>query len=130
MRVFISIFLIFTYLFSTVGFSMEVHECGGEKSYSFFGISLNTHCECDHESKDHKDDCCKDKKTVVKAKQQDKQITKINIAKKLFAFDIYNPFEFIYKEKINYKPNKLAFGVKHPPNHSPPLYILYNAFLI
>ena len=131
MKVFISIFLIFSHLFSTVGFSMEVHECGGEKSYAVFGISLNSLCQCDHESEDHDDGCCKDKKTTIKAKHQDQQINKTIIAKKLIVdFEINNPSEFIYKDEVINNSQTLAFGIKHPPNHSPPLYILYNVFLI
>ena len=131
MKLFISIFLIFSHLFSTVGFSMEVHECGGEKSYSFFGISLNSFCECDHESEDHDDGCCKDKKTVVKAEHNDKQTNKVFIAKQLIQdFEISNPIEFISRNVILYCHSSLAYGTKHPPDHSPPLYILYNVFLI
>ncbi len=131
MKVFISIFLIFSHLFSTVGFSMEVHECGGHKSYSFFGISLNTLCQCDHESEDHDKGCCKDKKTTIKAKHQDKQINKtLNAKNTLVDFDINNPIVFFNEDVDFNNPNSLSFGTKHPPDHSPPLYILYNVFLI
>lgn len=131
MKVFISIFLIFSHLFSTVGFSMEVHECGGEKSYSFFGISLNSLCQCDHENESHDKGCCKDKKTTIKAKHQDKQINKTIFAKKLIVdYDFIEPNVHISKNVIFNNPNSLAFGIKHPPNHSPPLFILYNVFLI
>jgi hypothetical protein len=131
MKAILSIFLIFAHLFSTVGFSMEVHECAGEKSYSFFGISLNSLCQCDHESQGHDKGCCKDKKTIVKAKQHDKQISKTITAKNsLVDFDINNSIEFFYKDVVINNPSSLKFGTKHPPDHSPPLYILYNVFLI
>ena len=131
MKVFISIFLILSHLFSTVGFSMEIHECDGQKSYTFFGISLNSLCQCDHESKDHNRGCCKDKKTVVKAENKDKQITKVLLSKNFIeSFEISRPIEFIDNAKPLNGRNSLAFGVKHPPDHSPPLYILYNVFLI
>jgi isochorismate synthase EntC len=110
---------------------MEVHECGGEKSYTFYGISLNSLCECDHESKEHDKGCCNDKKTTVKAEKSEKQINKIIIAKNtLVDFDINYTTEFIVKDIIIHNPNSLVFYTKHPPNHSPPLYILYNVFLI
>lgn len=131
MKVFISIFLILSHLFSTVGFSMEVHECDGQKSYTFFGISLNSLCQCDHESKDHNKACCKDKKTVVKAENKDKQITKVLLSKNFIeSFEISRPIEFVNNPILLNGRNSLAFGVKHPPDHSPPLYILYNVFLI
>jgi hypothetical protein len=110
---------------------MEVHECGGEKSYSFFGISLNSLCKCDHESKDHSDGCCKNKKTVVKAEHNDKQTIKVFIAKQLIQdFDNSIPIEFYSRHAVLNGHNSLSFGIKHPPDHSPPLYILYNVFLI
>ncbi len=131
MKLFISIFLIFSHLFSTVGFSMEIHECGGEKSYSFFGISLNSFCECDHESEDHDDGCCKDKKTEIKAEHNDKQTHKEFIAKQLIQdLEISNPIEFNNINVVLNGLNSLSFGIKHPPDYSPPLYILYNVFLI
>ncbi len=131
MKAFISFFLIFSHLFSTVGFSIGVHECGGEKSYAFFGISFNSSCQCDHESEDHDKDCCQDKNTTFKAKYQDKQISKVNVVKKeLVEFEVNSPSEFISKEIITYHPNSFAFGTKHPPDYSPSLYILHNVFLI
>jgi len=131
MKIFISIFLILSHLFSTVGFSIEEHECGNEKSYSVFGISLNTLCQCDHDSKEHSKECCKDKKTIVKAKYQDKQTTKIVSTKKLIQdYAVSNPIEFINKNVKFNKEHSYTFGIKHPPNYSQPLYILYNVFLI
>ena len=131
MKFFISIFLIFSHLFSTFGFSMEEHECGGAKSYSFYGVSLNSHCKCDHESKDHSNKCCKDKKTIVKANKTDKQVAKIFVSKNLLGdYNINIPYEILTKELVINNPSSLAFGTKHPPDHYPPLYILYNVFLI
>ena len=95
----------FSHLFSTVCFSMEIHECGQEKSYSIYGVSLHESCQCDHESEDHDSGCCKDKTTIIKAK-------------------------FIYKDVVIKYPKSYAVGAKHPPDHSPPLYILYNVFIV
>lgn len=131
MKLFVSIFLIFSHLFSTVGFSMEVHECAGKKSYSFYGISFTCLCKCEHDSKEHSKDCCKDKKTIVKAEQKDKMTQKVFISKNLIEpFSFQNVFQFSRRDIIHSENKSLAFGIKHPPNHSPPLYILYNVFLI
>ncbi len=121
----------FSHLFSTVCFSMEIHECGQEKSYSIYGVSLHESCQCDHESEDHDSGCCKDKTTIIKAKHQDKQITKTLTAKNtLVDFDFKSPIEFIYKDVVIKYPKSYAVGAKHPPDHSPPLYILYNVFIV
>jgi hypothetical protein len=126
-----ALILILSHLFSTVGFSMEVHECDGEKSYSLYGFSLNSFCKCNHESRHHSEGCCKDKKTIVKAEKNDKQIVKVFVAKHIIQdFEICTPLEFVNKNTIVNGHNSFDFGTKHPPDHSPPLYILYNVFLI
>lgn len=126
-----ALILIFSHLFSTVGFSMEVHECGSHKSYCLYGISIGRLCKCDHKDIKHSDDCCKDKKTVIKAEHSDKQINKVFIAKQLIQdFEIDIPIEFNNRNVVLNGRNSPSFGTKHPPNHSPPLYILYNVFLI
>ncbi len=131
MKALISFFLIFSHLFSTVGFSMEVHECAGEKSYSVFGLSLNSLCECDHESINHDDSCCRDKKIQVKADQKEKTTPKVQFVKhSLDAILTIPHIEFIVKDQPLAEPKIFAFGTENPPEHSPPLYILYNKFLI
>lgn len=131
MKALISFFLIFSHLFSTVGFSMEVHECAGEKSYSIFGLSLTSLCECDHDSHKHDDNCCKDKKIIVKADQKEKATPKVQFVKhSLDAILTIPQIEFIVKDHPLEEPKTFAFGTEYPPDHSPPLYILYNVFLI
>lgn len=111
--------------------SLEVHECEGEMSYAIFGISLNSFCQCDHESEDHENSCCKSEKTTIEAKHIDKQVSKVIVANiQMVDFDINKPSEFIFKNLVNNNPNSLAFGTRHPPDFSPPLYILYDLFLI
>lgn len=110
---------------------MEVHECAGEKSYSIFGLSLTSLCECDHESHTHDDNCCKDKKIIVKADQKEKAISKVQFVKhSLDAILTVPQIEFIVKDQPLAEPKTFAFGTEYPPDHSPPLYILYNVFLI
>ena len=131
MKLFVSIFLIFSHLFSTVGFSMEVHECAGKKSYSIYGISLHNLCGCEHDSKEHSKDCCKDKKTVIKADNKDKQSNKVIASKNpIEPIEISQSIVFVDRDIQCIGINSLAFGTKHPPDHSPPLYILYSVFLI
>jgi hypothetical protein len=110
---------------------MDIHECGGEKSYAIFGVSLSSVCQCDHDSEDHDTACCKDKTTTIKAKHQDKQINKTISAKNtLVDFDITSPIEFVKRDVAIKYHTSFAFSTKHPPDHSPPLYILYNVFLV
>ena len=131
MKLFISIFLILSHLFSTVGFSMEVHECAGKKSYTFDGISFTRLCKCEHDSEKHSKDCCSDKKTIVKAEQKDKMTQKVVIAKNIIEpFIFQQAFHFSKRDIIHSEKKSLAFGSEYPPDHSPPLYILYNVFLI
>ena len=131
MKSVVSIFLIFSHLFSTMGFSMAIHECGGEKSYNVFGLSLNSLCECDHDSADHDDNCCKDKKVQVKADQKEKITPKAQFAKHIFEVIFLKPkFEYFIKDEPLVELKSFALGTEYPPDHSPPMYILYESFLI
>ncbi|MBK7763680.1 MAG: hypothetical protein IPI46_09945 [Bacteroidetes bacterium] len=131
MKALISFFLIFSHLFSTVGFIMEVHECAGEKSYSIFGLSLTSLCECDHDSHKHDDNCCKDKKVQVKADHKDKITVKAFYQKHFLDVFILPKQQFFVSEtQALTQPKSFAFGTEYPPDHSPPLYLLYNVFLI
>jgi hypothetical protein len=110
---------------------MEVHECAGEKSYSFFGFSLNKTCKCEHQSKDHKEGCCKDKKTIVKAEQKDKIGNAIFAGKKLISLFSTTDAKSLFREDAFFNELKLiAFGSEFPPGRSIPLHILYGVFLI
>ncbi len=131
MKLFISIFLICSHLFSTVGFSMEIHECGDTKSYSFYGLSFHKHCECDHESADHTNDCCKDKKSIVKGESKDKMTNKVFISKKICAeCEIQLAIGFTSNVTPSNAVNPTIFRTEFPPGNSPPLYILYRDILI
>ena len=131
MKILISVFLIFSHLFSTVGFSMEIHECGQEKSYSFYGMSLSRTCECDHESSDHSKDCCQDKKSIVKSDYKDKMTNKVFLSKKVNApSEIQIPIVFSSDILLSNAVNPGIFRTEFPPGNAPPLYILYKDFLI
>lgn len=123
--------MIFAHLFSTVGLSMEVHECGSEKSYAIFGLMLNAACECDHNSQEHKSDCCKDKKVQVKADQKAKISAKTQIDNRQIAL-LHEPTRILSIEAPlqQIEAQSLFLGVAYPPWHAPPLYLLYNVYLI
>lgn len=128
-RILVFIF-IFIHLFSTVGFSMEIHECGGKKEYSFYGVHLGGNCSCNHDDEKHSDNCCKDKKTVIKSIKKECQVNKIIVAKTAMYFDFTPAFLIPSKvEVVCIRPAKKYFA-EHPPNNSPPLYIMYNVFRI
>lgn len=131
MKILISIFLIFSHLFSTVGFSMEIHECGGKKSYSIYGLSLHKHCKCDHESVVHTNSCCEDKKCIVKGEHRDKMTNKVFESKKINAeIEIQFPITFASNIIQSNIVNPTIFRSEFPPGNSPPLYILYRNILI
>lgn len=110
---------------------MGMHECGGEKSFTVFGISLGHPCECDHEQREHQENCCKDKKVVVQADHSNKYVQKAIFEKKS-TFQEYLPIaHFNFLSKVCSKSVKNTFHkLERPPNSSPPLYILHNTFLI
>ncbi len=131
MKLFVSIFLILSHLFSTVGFSMEIHECGREKSYSFFGFHISSACQCNHESKDHKKDCCRDKKTIVKGELKEKITAKVILTRSTTELNVAeNKTTCIQKNTPCNSKSLLPHGTEYPPGYSPPLYLLYNVFLI
>lgn len=136
MKAFISIFLILSHLFSTVGYSVGVHECGGKKSYSFLGISLNPKCQCNHSDKLHQDKennkgCCTDKKIVVKGEQKEKISNSCIAVKKLIEpFDYQKHLPFFQSQLNSIGINNLSFFGNFPLGSSPPLYLLHRVFLI
>lgn len=118
-------------MFSTVGFNMEMHECDGEKSYSFYGLAFNSSCECNHESEDHSDGCCHDKETTIKGEYKDKLSQKTIVFNQVADFFVApNPIVFEEYDVALTTENSLISGTKHPPDYSPPLYLLYNSLLI
>lgn len=131
MKIFVSLFLILTHLFSTVSFSMNMHECGGEKSFAYFGIHFTQKCNCNHDSEDHKKDCCSDKKLVVKGDLKEKITQKVFITK---AFDFFDTIELplieFQQKKVTTSIDIVSLSSEYPPGYSPPLYILYRSILI
>ncbi len=126
-----AITLIFIHLFSAVGFSINVHYCGNHKSYSFYGIEVGTICGCDHEDNQHNKDCCKDKKVEVKAQKKENISNKVISLNHTLLFDPTPLPTYFFKARISLEQtNSFTAYTGHPPNHSPPLYLLNRAFLI
>ncbi len=129
-RIFV-IMLIFTHLFSAVGFSMNIHYCGNQKSYSFFGVEVGSICGCDHQDHQHSKDCCKDKKVKVKAQKKENISSKHITLNHTLLYDFIHLPIYSFKTKIPIAlTNSIYLSIGHPPNHSPPLYLLNRAFLI
>lgn len=129
MKKFVIILLIFTHLFSAVGFSMNIHQCGSHKSYSLFGLEVGVICGCDHQDHSHRKDCCKDKKIEVKAQKKENIGSKVLLLKHFSTIDFIPSIYFSTKVllPISYK---VTCFIEHPPNNSPPLYILHSVFRI
>ncbi|MBC7412478.1 MAG: hypothetical protein H7331_08505 [Bacteroidia bacterium] len=124
--------LILTHLFATSGFSVGIHECGGVKSYSVLNIQIGETCECDHATEHEDDDCCKDKKVVVKAVAKDKISSKALFVKnkvQLFAPYIAQPLTNYQSAVLlaNTSTSRIEYS---PHRYSLPLYIMYGEFLI
>lgn len=130
MKRIIAFILIYTYLFSTIGFSMEIHECGNKKEYSFYGIQLHGHCTCKHKNNAHSKKCCKDKKRVVKSEKNECQISKNNVAKTNSNCAFISLFSFSNLESKSIANTANTYIPKQPPNYSSPLYILYSVYRI
>lgn len=122
------LFILTCYMLSSVSWSIGVHECASEKSYSLFGIQFNDKCECDHSDEEHTN-CCKDNTYLFKAENQDKLFKKEASFKKLLidfpASYCSNLFQF----------KTIFFNIEFvncdlPTGHSPPLYILHRVFRI
>lgn len=122
------LFLLTTYLISTTSWSIGVHECAGEESYSIFGINLNFKCECDHSDREHKN-CCTDDKILLKADTKDKIAKKENDFKKLSFEGVVSFYKIIYEYKSLISNSGLV-NYEIPTGHSPPLYILFRVFRI
>lgn len=130
MKHFILLLLFISHLFSTVGFSMNEHQCGRKKSYSFFGVSLPSSCKCNHLQNKHKRSCCKDKKVFVKAETNDKLVKKAFLLKKEINEKPFLVANQLYSQKNIYSLHKINFQTEFSSTHSPPLYILHNVFRI
>lgn len=123
MRIFIPIFLMIAHFISVIGLYVNIHECGGSLSYSFYGISCNDCCACDHEDEAHLGSkCCKDKKVEIKGKA-DNATRKYYVTDEIVAVLFCSPVVsfFPYTERL---PDAVEPGPR-PFYYPPPLYLLY-----
>jgi hypothetical protein len=130
MKTFIAISIIIAQLISSVGFKVDIHECGSNKSFSLFGFSLGHDCCCDHDSKNHKDSCCKDTTSIIKADTKDKFFNTVQLS-------LYNSYLIINQIDLerNFDLRILSDLVYSKTNEDPPdcankLFLLYSEFLI
>lgn len=120
MKLLIVHILLFSLLFSTVGFSMEVHQCVVERVYSIYDTPYENYSDFDYNQPEYTNDCGRDKKTNVHVKRCECVNGKISSKNKMCSAE--ESEEFTY---IPYSTSKFNHNLNHPPDHSPPLYILY-----
>ena len=70
------IFFALFYLLPAVGFSINVHWCGGKVSSVAIEVIGNGKCAC---GKEMKKGCCKDIKTIVKLTDNQKNTTQLTV---------------------------------------------------
>lgn len=121
------IFLLLNFLLANTGMAVTMHWCGGKlTSVDYFSSGHN--CPCG--KKAMKKDCCKDKTTFLKMKDdlaKTSQLTfKTPSPKFLFAF--INVFELVPSAQFQYS----VVSFYHPPPFKPkvPIYLLDRVFLI
>ena len=131
MKLFLSIYLILSHLFSTVGLNIDVHSCAGERSFSLLSVPFGSVCSCNHSLESSKKKCCENKKLEVKS-QRNEFITcnHVIIQQPVQAVDIQRSSFTLSIKKFVSEPNALVLSVEDPPDYSPPLFIRYQHLLI
>jgi len=131
MKLFLSIYLILSHLFSTVGLNIDVHSCGGERSFSLLSVPFGQACGCNHALESSKKKCCENKKLEVKS-QRNESITcnHISIKQPLQAGNKEQlPFDLTIR-KFRSDSKVFVIHLEDPPDHAPPLFIRYQHLLI
>lgn len=125
------LFLVFTLLLTTTGFSIGVHHCGGKTSYQVFGIDFNKTCKCTHEEDRHPSKCCHDKKIEIKANDNVKTTVRQFELKKVFIPEakIFYAVSSLFAQL--YAPSQLVPSISNkPPLLQAPLLLLIQIFRI
>jgi hypothetical protein len=123
-----AIFFLLTFLIANTGMAVNVHYCGGKlSSINFF--SLDNHpCKCG--KKAMKKDCCKDKTTFLKMKDDvvKSNITTFKITTLKHIISLPNPIEFVPSAQTQL----VVLTLYHPPPFKPkaPIYLLDRVLLI
>lgn len=123
-----AILLTLLFLVSNSGMAVTMHWCSGKlTSIDFFSADKSL-CKCEKPAM--KSDCCKDKTTTFKAKNDMAQAN-------YFAFKLTTPkFNFTVVNQIEVLPSAnfqyYASAFYHPPSFKPkaPIYLLDRIFLI
>ncbi len=131
MKKFATIILTIIFCISATGLSIAVHNCGGSESFSFLGVEFGKECKCDHSEKEHENVCCKDHVVFIKNVDSEKVAKKIYYSQKLtfIAFSSAHLLQEITLRSvllIEVVSNNYYYSDANPP----PLYILYESYLI
>jgi hypothetical protein len=123
-----AIFFLLTFLTANTGMAVSVHYCGGKlSSINFF--SLDNHpCKCG--KKAMKKDCCKDKTTFLKMKDDlgKLNLTSFKITQLKLSIALTKPIEFVPTAQTQLVGSLFY----HPPPFKPksPIYLLDRVLLI
>jgi len=143
---FVALFLVFLMLFTSVGFSIDMHFCQGDiKSFSLIGKAKNCHEQaerstlCKHhqikmvqsdacDKKENKD-CCENRTINLDSKQEQQiQTVDFSLTKPFKQFLTAYIYTF-YQDNLNQKQN-VFFTHYRPPLISRDIPILVQSFLL
>jgi hypothetical protein len=121
----ISILLLFIFLFSSAGFSINAHYCKG-KLQSVNLLFIHKECTCG--KKKMPKDCCKNKTEIVKIKDNyiPTQIITPSSTEQI-VFEFIQSFDLSIAENFSVKAN---LNYLYPPDNPLSLSILYRSILI
>ncbi len=126
----IAVFLAFIFSLSAIGMEVNVHHCMGKNSYTFFGIDFNKHCQCKHDSKQHKSSCCNNHRFLLKTVNDN-----FTTSTQLIVFNKINLYNFLIAPSpvclfslVNQAVSKKYLHLL--PDRGIPLYTLHQVFRI
>ena len=129
MKKLLSILLVSVFTLSTLGLQVSVHHCMGKDSYSIFGLDINKHCKCKHNSKGHKPSCCNDT-TLSFVSTEDPFTSNKTISFQNFSCVSFLKASYLLLSLTPYK-NLFTSEVAHaPPERSTDLSSLFCIFRI
>ena len=123
-----AIFLLLTFLTANTGMAVTVHYCGGKlSSINFFPLDGH-YCKCG--KKAMKKDCCKDKTTFLKMKDDlvKTNLTAFKISTSKLILSLPKAIEFVPTAQTQL----VVLSLYHPPPFKPtsPTYLLDRVLLI
>ena len=132
MKKVVAFLLIFAHLFSTVGWSMQIHDCLGSQSYAVFGIKLGSPCECNHHKKENGKKCCSEKKILIKAEKKESLASNHHSPLSHSSTAIALPSTSLFLPYLSADPAGITSRLHHdhPPGQTLPLFLLYRNLLI